>query len=48
MTNWEKTLNKGLLNRDIGRYVTPFELPKKSFEWLKEECFNQKGKIPKL
>ena len=46
MTNWDKTLNSGVLYKDFGRYVTPFELPKKSFEWLKEECFNQKGKIP--
>ena len=46
MTNWNKTLDSGVLYKDFGRYVTPFELPKKSFEWLKKECFNQKGKIP--
>ena len=41
MTNWNKTIDSGILHKDFGRYVTPFELPEKSFEWLKEECFKQ-------
>ena len=46
-TKWEETLRSGVLfKQNIWRFITPFELPKKEFDWLKDECFKQKGKSP--
>ena len=41
MTNWQKTLDKNILN---WRDVTAAELPEHLFKWLEKTCWEQRNK----
>ena len=41
MTNWQKTLDRNILN---WRDVTAAELPEHLFKWLEKTCWEQRNK----